>query len=608
MQKKSPLNSASVSPRALVVLLVCAAACLLVTRTLPAFFRSETPANLSQRTLSFAERVAYQRAVEDVYWRHRIWPKERPDAKPSLEAVMSQAQLERKVADYLHKSQALEDYWQRLITAEQLQAEMNRMAKHTRQPDVLRELFEAVGDDPFVIAECLARPALAERLLTNWYAYDQRIHGDLKQHAKAELLAHPSVEQMKQLSGNYSEIEFIRSESGHEKNRQMVGHGVQLNSRDWEQAVQKLAATFGDRPVAAGVLPVKVATPTRVKTGVLSALQEDSDCYYSTAMIDASKERMKLATVAWRKEDVGSWIARVQRQVPTALAAPNGDYILPIIITGGCIDDTWTATPAPPDGREWHTAVWTGTEMIIWGGEIYPVTVNGTGGRYNPSTDTWTSTSMTNAPSSRALHTAVWTGDEMVVWGGQNDTGHLNTGGRYNPTTDSWTTTSTANAPEPRDSHTAVWTGSEMVVWGGLGDSGYLSTGGMYDPITDSWMPISTTNAPAERYHHTAVWTGDVMIVWGGFDGLSDLKTGGRYNPGTNSWAATSTTNAPDRRENHSAVGTGSEMIVWGGVVDLNTGGRYTPNTDAGTPPTTTHSPDGRDLHTAVWTGSEMIV
>ena len=173
MQKKSPLNSASVSPRALVVLLVCAAACLIVTRTLPAFLRSEAPANVSQRTLTFAERVAYQRAIEDVYWRHRIWPKERPDPKPSLDAVMSQAQLEKKVADYLRKSQALEDYWQRPITAEQLQAEMDRMAKHTRQPEVLRELFEALGNDPFVIAECLARPALAERLLTNWYAYDQ---------------------------------------------------------------------------------------------------------------------------------------------------------------------------------------------------------------------------------------------------------------------------------------------------------------------------------------------------------------------------------------------------------------------------------------------------
>ena len=128
---------------------------------------------LSQRTLSFEERVAYQTAIEDVYWRHRIWPKERPDPKPSLDAVMSQAQVEMKVEDYLRNSQALEEHWQQPITAEQLQAEMDRMAQHTRQPEMLRELFAALGNDPFVIAECLARPVLSERLVTNFYADDK---------------------------------------------------------------------------------------------------------------------------------------------------------------------------------------------------------------------------------------------------------------------------------------------------------------------------------------------------------------------------------------------------------------------------------------------------
>ena len=123
--------------------------------------------------LTLADRVAYQRAIEEVYWRHRIWPKERPDPKPSLDAVMSQAQLEKKVEDYLRKSQALEDYWQRPVSAEQLQAEMERMARNTKQPEVLRELFEALGNDPFVIAECLARPVLAERLVADLSAHDK---------------------------------------------------------------------------------------------------------------------------------------------------------------------------------------------------------------------------------------------------------------------------------------------------------------------------------------------------------------------------------------------------------------------------------------------------
>ena len=141
---------------------------MLLSGTLFAFFRSEATSKASPRMLSFAERVAYQRAIEEVYWRHRIWPRGRPDRKPSLDAVMSQEQLEKKIAGYLRKSQALEDYWQRPITSEQLQAEMDRMAKHTKQPEVLRELFEALGNDPFIIAKCLARPALADRLLTNW--------------------------------------------------------------------------------------------------------------------------------------------------------------------------------------------------------------------------------------------------------------------------------------------------------------------------------------------------------------------------------------------------------------------------------------------------------
>ena len=164
------------TPRALVALLLCGTACLTVTGTLPAFFRPEAQTKVSQRTLTFAERVAYQRAIEDVYWRHRIWPKENPDPKPALDAVMSQAQLENKVAGYLRDSLMLQEHWQQPITAEQLQAEMDRMARDTKQPEVLRELFEALGNDPAVIAECLARPILAERLIAAFVGASQTRH------------------------------------------------------------------------------------------------------------------------------------------------------------------------------------------------------------------------------------------------------------------------------------------------------------------------------------------------------------------------------------------------------------------------------------------------
>jgi N-acetylneuraminic acid mutarotase len=579
-------------------------------------------------TLTFADRVAYQRAIEEVYWRHRIWPKERPDPKPSLDAVMSHAQLEKKVEDYLCNSQALEDYWQRPITPDQLQAEMERIASHTKQAAVLREIFAALGNDAFVIAECLARPVLAERLLTELYAHDERFHGELKRRAEAELRMHRGVKQMKQTSGMYTEMEWIKSDSTPDQDkggsaspeddgkancqRRGAEDGITLNSREWDESIGKLAKDFGNTKAGAAW--------AQIKTGVLSPLQEDDGHYYTVAVVKKGKDRLKLATVAWLKEPLRSWLAKAEAQVPVTMAAVSADYALPVISgqsdnsipSVACTNDTWTSTSLTnaPDARLGHTAVWTGSEMIVWGGYNGSIVFN-TGGRYNPSTDSWTATSTTGAPDGRADHTAVWTGTQMIVWGGSGSSGLLNTGGRYNPSTDSWTATTTTNAPDVRYRHTAVWTGTQMIVWGGsVGDFG-LNTGGRYNPSTDSWTATTTTNAPDARDGHTAVWTGSQMIVWGGIGPGVYLNTGGRYNPSTDSWTATTTTNAPDARSGHTAVWTGTQMIVWGGFdgsSSLNTGGRYNPGTDSWIATSITGAPDARDGHTAVWTGTQMIV
>jgi hypothetical protein len=255
------------------------------------------------RNLSFADRVAYQRAIEDVYWRHRIWPKERPDPKPSFDAVMSQATIEKKVQDYLCNSELFEQDWQKPITAEQLQTEMERMASHTKQPEVLRELFDALGNDPFVIAECLARPLLAERF----------VNGD---------------------------------------------------------------------PVTTGVPPTSavVATPLR--------------------------------GVGRNVPQARGYSERHEIQAPMTMAAMSGaNYTLPVIAnpSGGCADDTWTPTSitnaAAP--RRDHTAGWTGSEMIVWGGSDFASGDLNTGGKYNPGTDSRTHTSTTSAPDGRTSHTAV---------------------------------------------------------------------------------------------------------------------------------------------------------------------------------------------------------
>jgi hypothetical protein len=186
-----------------------------------------------------------------------------------------------------------------------------------------------------------------------------------------------------------------------------------------------------------------------------------------------------------------------------------------------------------------HTEVWTGTEMIVWGGRNDTQPPKSTGGRYNPDTNTWTVVTQTGAPSARRLHTAVWTGTEMIIWGGRGADGPpVNTGARYNPSTNTWTAITQTGAPTARYDHTAVWTGTEMIVYGGTGSGGpadTLGTGARYNPATNSWTPIQTTNE--ERTRHGAVWTGTEMLVFGGEDGAI---SGRRYTPATNTWTTMS--------------------------------------------------------------------
>lgn len=234
----------------------------------------------------------------------------------------------------------------------------------------------------------------------------------------------------------------------------------------------------------------------------------------------------------------------------------------PRIGSGGRYDpvaDSWVETTevGAPEARSEHQTVWTGGEMIVWGGTRASHDYLDTGARYDPSSDTWDPTSLVSSPSGRNQFSMVWTGDEAVVWGGNGGSYWEQTGGRYDPGSDSWQPTSLTGAPSPRPSHTAVWTGGEMVVWGGLG-----TTGGLYDPVTDEWRETEVNRAPSQRYRHTAVWTGEHMIVWGGDDTDS---TGGIFDPVRNAWLATSTDGAPTERDGHTAVWTGERMLVWGG-------------------------------------------
>jgi len=300
------------------------------------------------------------------------------------------------------------------------------------------------------------------------------------------------------------------------------------------------------------------------------------------------------------------------------IAVATVGSLLPGLSRQAAAQGIWTATSTvnAPSGRELHSAVWTGSKMIVWGGLDGLGCQSAPGGIYDPATDTWATISTLNAPARGGGQAVVWTGSKMIVWGGDDCTvgTYTSAGGVYDPATDSWTTMSTANAPTPRWMPNAVWTGSQMIVWGGSdATTALVNTGGIYDPASDTWTTISTTNAPAPRFMPAAVWTGSMMIVWGGEDGsLGPVNTGGGYDPATDTWTATSMVNVPSAREEHTGVWTGSRLVVWGGIdlnpYSTNTGGIYDPASDSWAATSMTNAPAARYEHTAVWTGAKMIV
>jgi len=235
---------------------------------------------------------------------------------------------------------------------------------------------------------------------------------------------------------------------------------------------------------------------------------------------------------------------------------------------------SWSETSlngAPP-AMSGATAVWSGTEVLIWG--------YAGAGRYDPAANNWDVTGSIPAggPSPRIGHSAVWTGTEMIIWGGRSST-TTNTeifsgGGSLNVALEQW---SEITAPAAQGSygtfdHAAIWTGTEMIVWGGMANTGGsliepVNSGWRYSPATGIAAPFSGANAPSPRTSTHAVWTGTEMIVWGGFDDTgTPLNDGARYDPVSDTWTALPPVPAslvPGLAT--SMVWTGTEVIVWNG-------------------------------------------
>ena len=318
-------------------------------------------------------------------------------------------------------------------------------------------------------------------------------------------------------------------------------------------------------------------------------------------------------TSVWTGAEMLAWGGECTDEIASGRTAPGLRYdptldlVLPM------------AAPSSALGVRSHVAVWTGNEMIVWGGLLPGTgdTPSDAAGRYDPVLDSWGPISGAGAPAPRYDHTAVWSGSEMIVWGGWSQGGSLGDGSAYDPVSDTWRSVvdGSGTPPTARSLHHAVWADEigQMLVWGG---KEVHNAGASYDPQTDTWMPMAYQSDPGGA---TAIWTGDSLVVWGG-GAFDSWNRGYSWDPATDTWTSISPGLETGGRTRHAAIWTGQEMVVWGGVTLI-----YDPETNdppIGQPLTTTESYDpatdswyrvlGSGPYaadpTAIWTGAEMIV
>lgn len=204
--------------------------------------------------------------------------------------------------------------------------------------------------------------------------------------------------------------------------------------------------------------------------------------------------------------------------------------------------NTWTtmSTVNAPTARSGFSSVvnTTNNTLMIWGG-IFTNHTN-TGAIFDPTTNTWTTMSTTNAPDGRAGHVAVWTGTEMIINGGGKYDAYyniinLNSGGKYNPSTNTWSSISAS--PYALSGHAAIWINSlsKMMIIGGktssdpnyLFQNGYNSSTYLYSPSSNTWQFSGNHNATMKT-GSSAILANNILIVFGGFTSVKN-NTSGTY-------------------------------------------------------------------------------
>lgn len=186
--------------------------------------------------------------------------------------------------------------------------------------------------------------------------------------------------------------------------------------------------------------------------------------------------------------------------------------------TGAEPPPAWRAiAEAPIAGRIGAGVVWTGEEMIVWGGisRTGDIQVEADGAAYDPAADTWRRIAPAPLGVLGDVGTgAAWTGTTAVFWAGNSPDGQA-AGGVYDPATDSW-----VRLPDgplgPREGYVSVWTGIELLILGGTSGDGFAQpVAAGVAPDTGSWRLLAGLKELGAFIPTGAVWAGDRVYIAG---------------------------------------------------------------------------------------------
>ena len=186
---------------------------------------------------------------------------------------------------------------------------------------------------------------------------------------------------------------------------------------------------------------------------------------------------------------------------------------------------SWRAIATPPiEPRFGAVAVWTGSEVIFWGGGERSDPPVADGAAYDPVGDTWRR--IAEAPIGLNLASGMWTGHEMLVIGSLLDDRNLadtrySVGAAYDPEADVWRELPSSELSPQATS--AVWIDDRALAWD------YEVHSQIYDANLNAWRPpVKMPLDFSECYPESAV-AGDFVFAF--FCGRAAL-----YNAGTSTW------------------------------------------------------------------------